>query len=109
MGPEPESADRRMGRRLSSRLLLGLAIGLISGLAVGAIVGAVVSEPGRLAFWLAIVACSVFATGVGALVGGYASLESPDPGAEPSDTGSPLIDRPELTREEHEDVFGRRR
>jgi len=108
MRPEFESPNQRMRRRLSSRLLLGPAIGLCVGLAAGAIVGTTVSSPGRPAFWLALVGCSVFATMVGALVGGYSSLESPDPGAEPSDTESPVLDRPELTREEHE-VSGRHR
>jgi hypothetical protein len=107
MKPELES-QQRMRRRLSSRLLLGLAIGLLVGIVAGVIVGAAVSTPGRPAFWLALVGCSVFATAVAALVAGYSSLESPDPGAEPSDTESPVVDRPELTREEHE-VGGRHR
>ncbi len=38
---------------------------------------------------------------VGALIGGYASLESPNPGREPSDTERPIVDRPGLVREEH--------
>jgi ribose/xylose/arabinose/galactoside ABC-type transport system permease subunit len=89
-------------------LLLGIVAGLCVGLAVGAIVGIIVSAPGRPAFWLALVGCSVFATAMGAIVAGYSSLESPDPGAEPSDTESPILDRPELTREENE-IGGRQR
>jgi hypothetical protein len=34
------------------------------------------------------------------LWGGYSSLESPDPGREPSDTERPITDRSELVREE---------
>jgi hypothetical protein len=45
----------------------------------------------------------VFGLGVGMLVAGYSSLESPDPGAEPSDTARPVADRPEVVREEHPD------
>ena len=41
--------------------------------------------------------------GVGMLVAGYSSLESPDPGAEHSDTVRPVADRPEVVREEHQD------
>jgi ribose/xylose/arabinose/galactoside ABC-type transport system permease subunit len=108
MRPELESPTHRMGRRLSSRLLVGIVAGLCVGLAVGAIAGIIVSAPGRPAFWLALVGCSVFATAMGAIVAGYSSLESPDPGAEPSDTESPILDRPEMTREEHE-VGGRHR
>jgi hypothetical protein len=102
MRSDGKPADRRMGRRLSSRLLLGFGIGIVAGIVAGTIVGAAVSTPGHPAFWLLLVGCTVFATGIATLVGGYASLESPDPGAEPSDTESPVIDRPELTREEHE-------
>jgi hypothetical protein len=38
------------------------------------------------------------------LVAGYSALESPDPGKEPSDTERPILDRPEATREEHDDL-----
>jgi hypothetical protein len=48
-----------------------------------------------------ILASAVFGLGAGMLVAGYSSLESPDPGAEPSDTARPVADRPELVREEH--------
>jgi hypothetical protein len=102
MRPTTESANERMRRRLSSRLIAGIALGLLLGVVAGVIVGSIVSAPGRLGFWIALVGCAVFATFVGALLAGYSSLESPDPGEEPSDTRSPLIDRPELTREEHE-------
>jgi hypothetical protein len=33
---------------------------------------------------------------------GYSSLESPDPGREPSDTARPIADRREAVREEHD-------
>lgn len=96
-----DESSRRMGARLSSRLLVGFSIGLIVGLVVGAIVGSIVSSPDDLGFWLSVVGCTIFSAGIATLVAGYSSLESPDPGAEPSDTQDPITDRPGLTREEN--------
>ena len=92
--------SERMQRRLGARLTLGAAIGAVAGAIVGFIVGAVASTPGHRAFWMILLACTIFAAMFGALLGGYSSLESPDPGREPSDTERPVADRPELTREE---------
>ena len=49
------------------------------------------------------IAGAIFGVAVGMLVAGYSALELPDPGKEPSDTERPVIDRPEVTREEHDD------
>lgn len=92
--------SERMRHRLGGRLLLGAAIGALVGALIGLATGLITSAPGRLGFWLSLLACTIFATMVGTLIGGYASLESPEPGQEPSDTERPVADRPGLTREE---------
>lgn len=100
----------RMRRRLSARLALGCAIGTGTGVIVGAVVGIAISSGGwAVKSTMAFVACVIFGMAVGALVGGYSSLESPDPGDEPSDTQHPVTGRPELTRVEHDTTSRRDR
>jgi hypothetical protein len=102
VGAESPS-QARMHRRLGGRLPLGGLLGAIAGAMVGALVGFLFFD--RSAAVLAsILASAVFGLGVGMLVAGYSSLESPDPGAEPSDTARPIADRPEVVREEHPDT-----
>jgi hypothetical protein len=48
------------------------------------------AEHGGVGAWLLVVAPAIFLGGVGAFVAGIASLESPQPGNEPSQTGAPL-------------------
>ncbi len=94
-------AQERLHRRLGSRLVLGGLSGTVVGMALGALVGAIMFDrPG--AIWTSILGAGVFGFGVGMLILGYSSLESPDPGLEPSDTERPIADRPELVREEQE-------
>jgi hypothetical protein len=89
-----------MHHRLGARLPLGGVVGAIAGAMVGALVGLLFFD--RSAAVLAsILASAVFGLGVGLLVAGYSSLESPDPGAEPSDTARPVADRTEAVRQEH--------
>jgi hypothetical protein len=89
-----------MHGRLRGRLPLGGLLGAIAGATVGAVLGLLFFD--RSAALLAsILASTVFGLGVGMLVAGYSSLESPDPGAEPSDTARPVEDRAEVVREEH--------
>jgi hypothetical protein len=83
-----------MGRNL----LTGVAIGVLAGLVVGAIAGAVLAD--GVGLLVTVVGCVVFGGVIGALIGGYGSLESPNPGQEPSDTARPIHDRHELTRDE---------
>jgi ABC-type uncharacterized transport system permease subunit len=91
-----------MHRRLRGRLPLGGLLGAIAGAMVGALVGLLFFDrSAAIVTW--ILASVVFGLGVGMLVAGYSSLESPDPGAEPSDTARPVTDRPEVVREEHPD------
>ena len=92
----------RMHRRLRGRLPLGGFLGAIAGVMLGALVGFLFFDRSA-AILTSILAATVFGVGVGMLVAGYSSLESPDPGAEPSDTARPVADRPEAVREEHPD------
>lgn len=46
---------------------------------------------------------------VAGLWAGYSSLESPQPGAEPSEVDRPIKDRPEAARTEHPSVRDRAR
>lgn len=99
---EETPEQRRIRTRIGRRLLFGGAIGLVCGLGVGALVGIWwFDRTGAVA--TSGIAGAIFGMAVGMLVAGYSSLESPDPGKEPSDTGRPVADRPEPTREEHDD------
>jgi drug/metabolite transporter (DMT)-like permease len=91
-----------MRRRLGGRLLLGGLLGAVAGAMVG-VLGGLLFFDRSAAILASILASAVFGLGVGMLVAGYSSLESPDPGAEPSDTARPIADRPEAVREEHPD------
>ncbi len=93
--------QERFGKRLGRNLFRGIAFGILIGLVTGVVLGAIVGGSGPR-FWMVLLSCVVFAGGIGALVGGYGSLESPKPGREPSDTERPFRDRPELTRDEAE-------
>jgi hypothetical protein len=92
----------RMHKRLGARLPLGGLLGAIAGAIIGALVGLLFFDRSA-AILASILASAVFGLGVGMLVAGYSSLESPDPGAEPSDTAQPVVDRPEAVREERSD------
>jgi gas vesicle protein len=101
---EPPRSPRqeRFGRRLGRSLLTGSVIGIVAGLLVGAIAGALFADGLGPRVWATMIGCVIFGGTIGALVGGYAGLESPSPGREPSDTTRPIRDRPELTRDEAE-------
>lgn len=84
-------------------MVVGGFTGAIVGAVVGTLIGFVFFDHSA-AVAMSIVGAGVFGLGVGMLIGGYSSLESPDPGAEPSDTARPVADRPEAIREEHPNV-----
>jgi hypothetical protein len=93
--------QERIHKRIGSRLVLGGVIGLVCGLALGALLGVWwFQRAGAVA--ASAIAGGIFGFAVGMLTAGYSSLESPDPGNEPSDTERPLADRPDATREEHD-------
>jgi predicted lipid-binding transport protein (Tim44 family) len=101
---ERESPSQvRMHRRLRLRLPFGGLVGALAGVVVGGLLGLLFFDR-SVAILMSIVASGVFGLGVGMLIAGYSSLESPDPGAEPSDTARPVADRPKAVREEHPDA-----
>jgi uncharacterized RDD family membrane protein YckC len=99
---EPPGTRRqeRFGKRLGRNLLAGVVIGATAGLVVGAVAGAVFVHGMGPRLWATLLGCVIFAGAIGALIGGYGSLESPSPGREPSDTARPVRDRRALTRDE---------
>jgi hypothetical protein len=99
----PDPATERIGGRMRRRMGAALVIGPVAGAAVGAIGGWIAFGRWSGAMLGAIVAGVVAGTMLGLLWGGYSSLESPDPGREPSDTERPVTDRTDLVREERGD------
>jgi hypothetical protein len=98
-------SDRRSERinaRLRRRTIVALVAGPLAGLAIGGLVAAATLDGwGAAAIGIVlggVVACSL----LGLLWAGYSSLESPDPGREPSDTERPIADRRSMVREEDE-------
>jgi gas vesicle protein len=98
-----DSSQARMRGRLGRRLVVGGFAGAIVGAVIGTFIGVLFFDRSA-AVVMSIVGAGLFGLGVGMLIGGYSSLESPDPGAEPSDTARPVADRSEAVREEHPDV-----
>ena len=94
--------QRRLHGRVGKRLLLGALIGTVVGATIGAVVGAIWFQRAG-AIVTSALAGAIFGVGVAMLISGYSSLESPDPGKEPSDTQRPIADRPEPVREEYEE------
>ena len=101
---QDDPAARRLGSRLRGHLAVALIAGPLVGLLIGLAVASIAFEPGSGGFTMAIVGAVVACTMLALLWAGYSSLESPDPGREPSDTVDPIADRPELVREEHDDA-----
>lgn len=107
-GQDPGAAaidDARAARlrdRLKRRLLIAAVVGPTIGVVVGVLVGSVAFHVGGLGFVMVLVGCIIFATAVALLIAGYSSLESPDPGTEPSQVERPIADRPGATRPEAE-------
>ena len=88
----------RFGRHVGAALVAGPLIGL----AVGALVTTFTFGWGRSNAAIAtLIGCAIASTLIALLLAGYSSLESPDPGAEPSDTERPVADRTAPVREEH--------
>jgi cation transporter-like permease len=90
----------RVERRLGRGLLVGVGTGAIVGAVIGAIAGATLGSGGATKFWTFFIAAFVACSALGALIGSYSSLESPQPGHEPTDTARPVRDADGLTTEE---------
>jgi hypothetical protein len=99
MNPE-QRRDARHAGRLWRRLFLGAVIGFaVCGL-VGLVIGLIAYRPWSLAMWVAFLGAGFFGGVVGAIAGGMSSLESPDPGREPSQFSEPVSEPGGLTRPE---------
>ena len=99
----PEDAHaQRLRSRLGRRLLAAVIIGPLTGLVVGGIIAAVAIGAWDRGAVMVLVGSVVACTMLSLLWAGYSSLESPDPGQEPSDTERPIADRRALVREESE-------
>ena len=92
----------RLRDRLKRRLLVASVAGPVIGVVMGVLLGSVAFQVGGLGFVMVLVGCIIFATAVALLIASYSSLESPDPGLEPSQVERPIADRPGATRPEAE-------
>jgi hypothetical protein len=92
--------EDRAWARIRGGLLKGLVIGAIAGILLGVLLGSIVFN-GAGAIMGAALAGAIGLGGLGAFWGVLDGLESPVPGREPGDTDRPVVDVPELTREEH--------
>jgi hypothetical protein len=91
---------------LRRRLGTALLIGPVAGLVIGAVVAMLAFDSWGRGSIMVMVGAVIAGTFLALLWGGYSSLESPDPGREPSDTRRPLVDREDLVREESGDPIG---
>ena len=98
---DPHTRSGRFGTRLRGRLSLGLAAGIAGGVALGAVAGGLFFGTATRGFWITTFSVTLFLTLVTLLIVGYGSLESPDPGTEPTQDDRPVADREALTRVEH--------
>ncbi|HET9310192.1 MAG TPA: hypothetical protein VFP41_03080 [Actinomycetota bacterium] len=95
-----DPASRRIGSRIRRRLGVSLLIGPLLGLAVGALIASLAFDSWGTGSIMVLIGAMIAGTMLALLWGGYSSLESPDPGQEPSDTERPIADRSQLIREE---------
>ncbi|HJR97910.1 MAG TPA: hypothetical protein VJ979_08405 [Actinomycetota bacterium] len=98
-----DPASQRIGSRIRRRLGVSLLVGPLFGLAVGALIAALAFDTWGTGSIMVLIGAAIGGTMLALLWGGYSSLESPDPGHEPSDTERPIADRSELVREESQD------
>lgn len=106
-----EPSTGRIGARLRRRIATAVIVGPLVGLAIGAAIAAVAFGSWGRGSVMVLVAAVLAGTLLALLVAGYSSLESPDPGREPSDTERPIADREGLVREEsgHPAAYGEHR
>jgi hypothetical protein len=96
----PDPSSQRLRSRLGRRLLIAAVLGPAIGLASGGVIATIAIGTWNIATTMVLVGTVVACTLLALLWAGYSSLESPDPGREPSDTQRPIADRPALTRRE---------
>jgi hypothetical protein len=105
MDPD-QRRDASHAGRLWRRLLVGAVIGFVVCGLVGLVIGLVAYRPGSIAMWVAFLGAGFFGGVVGAIAGGMSSLESPDPGSEPSQFSEPVTEPGGLTRPETDQQSG---
>jgi hypothetical protein len=66
----------------------------------------VFAERGGVRFWMLVISPAIFLGGVCAFVAGVASLESPQPGNEPSQTDAPLRNGSTIVEERRDPIAG---
>ena len=98
--PGVEDREAHDVERSGRSIALGAVVGATTGVVLGGGLGFVFLE--GVAVWAVALAAVIAGMILGAFWGGMASLESPDPGAEPSETAHPFRDVPSLTHEEGE-------
>jgi hypothetical protein len=99
-----DDSTQRLRSRLGRRLLIAAVLGPAIGLAAGGVIAAIAIGTWNRAAAMVLVGAVVASTLLSLLWAGYSSLESPDPGQEPSDTQRPIADRPAFVREETEET-----
>ena len=95
-----DDSTQRLRSRLSRRLLIAAVLGPVIGLAAGGVIATIAIGTWNRAAAMVLVGNVVASTLLSLLWAGYSSLESPDPGQEPSDMQRPIADRPAFVREE---------
>jgi hypothetical protein len=96
----PDPSAQRLRSRLGRRLLVAAVLGPAIGLAIGGVIATIAIGTWNVATTMVLVGTVVGCTLLALLWAGYSSLESPDPGMEPSDTQRPIADRSDLVRRE---------
>jgi hypothetical protein len=97
---DPHTRSGRFGTRLRRRLGLGLLQASPAAWR-SAHSRAGCFGSGTRGFWITTFSVTLFLTLVTLLIVGYGSLESPDPGTEPTQDDRPVADREALTGLEH--------
>ena len=100
LAPARPPAAQRHGQRIGRRIGNAAVAGPLIGLALGAFIGVGLLGFTGQAFWATVSASTVSATILAILLATYSSLESPDPGNEPSEVDRRIADRPGCTRVE---------
>jgi predicted lipid-binding transport protein (Tim44 family) len=98
--PDVEQREEHHVERSARSTGLGGLVGALAGGALGGALG--VAFLSGTAAWAVVLAAAIAGAVLGAFWGGMASLESPDPGSEPSETEHPVRDVPSLTPDEGE-------
>jgi len=92
MSMNDRDREHRVQRRTGRRIVVGAIVGAVAGAIVGLIAGALIFEPGNVAFWTMGLGGAILGGGIAFVQGGFAGLESVNPGNEPFEHDEPLED-----------------